>query len=126
LPYPLETARNPSSRPDRCPRERTERLLQEHNVTGTLEALAESEGRAIARFKSFEAFRTRITEEGRAFFARIDQEILLADQIRLEFSSEDLRVAFSWADWAAATARNGDSFEDRKLNRFSLKFFQTG
>lgn len=64
-------------------RERTERLLREHNVTGTLEALTESEGRAITRFKSFDAFRTRFSEEGRAFFARINQEALPADQVRV-------------------------------------------
>lgn len=51
-------------------RERTEKLLQEHNVTGTLEALTESEGRAVLRFKSFESFRARISEEGRASLSR--------------------------------------------------------
>lgn len=55
-------------------RERTEKLLQEHNVTGTLEALTESEGRAVLRFKSFESFRTRISEEGRAVLSRRNPE----------------------------------------------------
>ena len=70
-------------------RERTEQLLRDHNVTGTLEALTESEGRAIARFKSFDAFRTRLADEGRAFFSRVNQEALPAHQVRLDspFSS---------------------------------------
>ena len=79
-------------------RERTEKLLQEHNVTGILEALTESEGRAIARFKSFDAFRTRIAEEGHAFFSRVNQETLPADQVRLEPSPGDLRSSFPWAE----------------------------
>lgn len=49
-------------------RERIERLLQEHNVSGTVEALTESEARAILRFKSFDSLRDKLSQdEGEVF-----------------------------------------------------------
>ena len=53
---------------------------------GTLGALTESEGWAIARFKSIDAFRTRLAEEGRALFSRVNQETLPAHQVHLATS----------------------------------------
>ena len=44
-------------------RERLEECLIDNNISGTLEALTEGEGRAICRFKSFESLRDRIAEE---------------------------------------------------------------
>ena len=75
-------------------------LFDKHNVTGALEALTESEGRAIARFKSFDALRTRLVDEGRVFFARVDQETLPAHQVRLEPSELDLRRDFTPSEMA--------------------------
>jgi len=40
-----------------------ERLLYEENITGSLEALTEGEGRAIAAFRSLNALRVRINDE---------------------------------------------------------------
>ncbi|MEI7671229.1 MAG: JAB domain-containing protein, partial [Deltaproteobacteria bacterium] len=43
-------------------REKLERILDEYNISGTIEALTESEGRAILRFKSLDTLRNRLTE----------------------------------------------------------------
>lgn len=43
-------------------RERLEECLIDNNISGTLEALTEGEGRAICRFKSFESLKDRVAE----------------------------------------------------------------
>lgn len=46
-------------------RERLEDFLTDNNISGTLEALTEGEGRAICRFKSFESLKDRVAEAER-------------------------------------------------------------
>ncbi len=44
-------------------RGKLEKILNEHNIVGKLEALTESQARTILRFGSFDSFRTRLLEE---------------------------------------------------------------
>ena len=43
-----------------------EKLLQEYNVTGALEAITESEGRYLLKFKTVDSIRNRFAQERQA------------------------------------------------------------
>lgn len=53
-------------------RGKLERILDEYNVAGTIEALTESEGNAILRFKSLDSLRNRLDEAKDALRQRED------------------------------------------------------
>lgn len=51
---------------ERFGRGKLEKILDDFNISGTIEALTESEGRAILRFQSLDALRNRLTEVSRS------------------------------------------------------------
>lgn len=53
-------------------RGKLERILDEFNIAGTIEALTESEGNAILRFKSLDSLRNRLDEANRSLLAQKD------------------------------------------------------
>ncbi len=63
-------------------RETIEKHLQDHNTSGTAEALTESEGRYLLSFGTLDALRTRLAEEGHAVLARVDRKDIPQYQIR--------------------------------------------
>jgi len=67
---------------ERFGREQIEQLLYDNNIAGTVEALTESEGQALLRFKSFESLRAGLAGTGRALLAREDAAEKPAGQIR--------------------------------------------
>lgn len=68
-------------------RERIEKLLHGNNIAVTIEALTESEGQALLRFKSFDSLRDRISQEDRAFFSRTDIGPQSEHQVRQSLSA---------------------------------------